>query len=213
MTYEANGCKFIRENDQIISWEIANNAKFEPITSAWMFEKMAERGGQFVDVGASTGWFTVPMAARGYEVHAIEPNTRVLPRLHANIALNEVQASVYEVAASDQTGTATFIYNPSVPLTSGGSLVGIKAHRKAEYDVQTIRVDDLGLRDVGLIKIDVEGHELAVLKGAVETIARCRPYLVLEANTRHHEKTLTGWCEANGYTVEHADERNLLCAS
>jgi Methyltransferase FkbM domain len=53
-------------------------------------------------------------------------------------------------------------------------------------DVPVKRLDDLHLDDVGLIKIDVEGHELAVLLGATDTLARNQPALVVEAEERHH---------------------------
>jgi len=65
---------------------------------------------------------------------------------------------------------------------------------------------------VSLLKIDVEGHETAVLKGAERLIAVSRPSIVLEANTPRHEKALAGWCAANDYTYVIADERNMLCS-
>ena len=48
------------------------------------------------------------------------------------------------------------------------------------------RLDDQHLDNVGLIKIDVEGHELAVLHGAADTLTRNRPAVVVEAEERHH---------------------------
>jgi Methyltransferase FkbM domain len=48
------------------------------------------------------------------------------------------------------------------------------------------RLDDLHLDDIGLVKIDVEGHELAVLRGAADTLRRNRPTIVVEAEERHH---------------------------
>lgn len=47
------------------------------------------------------------------------------------------------------------------------------------------RLDDIIKDDVGFIKIDVEGHELAVLKGATSLINRCRPVLLVECEERH----------------------------
>lgn len=59
--------------------------------------------------------------------------------------------------------------------------------------VQTIevpvkRLDDLHPDDIGLGNIDVEGHELAVLRGAADTLARNRPTVLVEAEEHHHPK-------------------------
>jgi FkbM family methyltransferase len=210
MIYEANGCKFYAEKDMIVMWERRENKKFEPETTEWMLDKMTPEGA-FIDVGASTGWFTVLMAKRGYEVHAFEPNVRVLPRLRANLELNEVKAEVYEAAVSDKTGTATFIYNPNVPLTSGGSLTKILPPTKATETVPTLRLDDLELPKPAVVKIDVERHEMAVLRGAERYIMEHRPPMVLEANEKEYELELAEWLGERGYSYRIADERNLLC--
>jgi Methyltransferase FkbM domain len=69
--------------------------------------------------------------------------------------------------------------------------------------VQVKRLDDLGLDNVGLIKIDVEGHELAVLRGAAHTLRRHQPTLVIEAEERHHPgavAAVTEFLGGLGYT-------------
>lgn len=57
------------------------------------------------------------------------------------------------------------------------------------------RLDDLQLDDIGLDKIDVEGHELAVLRGAVDTLRRNRPAVVVEAEERHHPNAVAAIAE------------------
>lgn len=52
-----------------------------------------------------------------------------------------------------------------------------------EKDVQVKRLDDFGIADVDFIKIDVEGHELEVLKGGAATIERYRPVLLMEVHS------------------------------
>jgi FkbM family methyltransferase len=91
---------------------------------------------------------------------------------------------VHQVALSDRHGKAALHvpHRSGVTVTTRSSLeAGVDAdlpHRDLEVDVATL--DSFGLADVAFIKIDVEGHELPVLRGGVETIARSRPNLLVE---------------------------------
>jgi hypothetical protein len=92
----------------------------------------------------------------------------------------------------------------------GGSLEYVPAN-KASETVTAIRLDDVIDEPVALLKIDVEGHERAVLAGAERLIAASRPPMVLEANTGYHEQVLAAWLAEHDYTYMIADERNMLC--
>lgn len=209
----ANGATFIAKDDMIVRWLRQGNGPFEPETTRWLFDALHERAGLYLDVGASTGWFAIPVAMRGREVVAVECNPRVLKRLRENAALNEVDLEIYAVAASDAEGEAQFRHNPAWPLTSGGSLEpNIGGHRAREI-VRTQTLDHLvAARDVALIKMDVEGHEIPALEGALLTITRSRPFMILEANTPTHEEALAAFLRQVRYTYFKADERNMLCS-
>jgi len=209
--HEANGARFIAANDMIVAWERKTGATFEPETTAWMFEKMAQREGAFVDVGAATGWFTIPMILRGYEAHSFEPNPAVAARLRDNAVLNNVELNLCEAAASVSKGDKVLFRNPRVPLTSGGSIEAATCSGPQRVTVRGVRIDDEVQGPVALIKIDVEGHELSVLSGARAIIEGQRPPLVLEANTDGHRDVLAAWIEARGYSWRMADTRNMLC--
>jgi FkbM family methyltransferase len=93
---------------------------------------------------------------------------------------------VHEVALSDANGTAVL----STPVFSGRPALGLASVSKsfpgAHLDtVKTATLDSYELLDISLIKIDVEGHEAAVLGGAVRTIERERPTLIVEIEPRH----------------------------
>lgn len=211
--FEANGAKFIAQDDMIVRWLRDGHGEFEPATTKWLFDALSVRNGAFVDVGASTGWFTVPVAMTGRKVHAVEPNVRVLGRLAANCALNDVKPEIHRVAASDRVGKAVFHYNPRLPLTSGGSLES-DAGGRAQEEVETLPLDFIvGDDEVALIKMDVEGHEITALAGAERLIATWRPPLVLEANTEAHVATLAEWLLAHDYVWARADRRNMLCVA
>lgn len=213
--HEANGARFIAADDMIVAWIRRERREFEPETFAWMRAALAGRDGVFVDVGAATGWFSIPFALAGARVVAFEPNPSVFARLAANLALNAATIDARPCAASRVAGSATFMRNPRVPLTSGGSIEVATCARPERLEVETARLDEalVDLSRVALIKIDVEGHEIAVLDGAASTIARDRPHLVLEANTARHRAAIEAWLAGmGGYEIAAADERNLLCA-
>jgi hypothetical protein len=71
-----------------------------------------------------------------------------------------------------------------------------------EIGIKTAKLDDYNLRNVGFIKIDVEGHELAALKGSYETLRRDHPTLLIEAAERHRQgavSSVRSFLESLGY--------------
>ncbi len=136
-----------------------------------------------LDVGANRGIYTRIMLARNRHVVSIEPNpdcVHVLERLFKN------NVRVIAGAASNANGEATL----RVPA-NGEGLGTIDSQNLFQgpfktVTVKTFRIDDLGLAGVTFMKVDVEGHELSVLEGAIELLKRDRPTILLEAEERHH---------------------------
>ena len=139
-----------------------------------------------VDAGANKGVFTYWMERLSRHVYAYEPNPKMFKTLEKSIGS---KATVNFAALSDQAGEFAL----RVPKSSRGRYSNQGAslnHYKVgdsygEVMVQTRRLDDEGLTDVGFIKIDVEGHEMEVLDGALGTIKRDRPNLLIEMEQRH----------------------------
>ena len=99
----------------------------------------------------------------------------------------DAQVVVHQVALSDTAGVVDMrvpagVPNQSTIETSNAlPLAGVAPSQIASVEVPAERLDAFDLRSVGFIKIDVEGHEVAVLEGARATIRRERPSLVVEA--------------------------------
>ncbi|MCP5368491.1 MAG: FkbM family methyltransferase [Hyphomicrobiales bacterium] len=156
-----------------------------------------------VDAGANKGVWSHLLAARARAVHAFEPNPKLFPILRRGAAAN---VTCHPLALSDRAGTARL----NVPMGHGGysnqrgtlrDLGGDQAH--ASVEIATARLDDLDLGDIGFMKIDVEGHELTVLDGARQTLARCRPNLIIEIEEKHTGRPIedqVAQVEALGYT-------------
>jgi FkbM family methyltransferase len=135
-----------------------------------------------IDVGANIGFFTQKFASwvsDGGRVLAIEPGhlnyTRLLERMrhsgHAQVLIAR------EAAADSRDGTVLLAVNPDHPgdhNISDSSGVLVPARR-----IDSL-VAELGSPLIGLIKIDTQGAELRVISGALETIKRCQPVLVVE---------------------------------
>jgi FkbM family methyltransferase len=138
-----------------------------------------------LDIGANKGVWAWLMARHTSVVHTFEPN----PKLFAELARNvRGRAKVHDIAISNRSGEAELRIPRGAKGYSnqGGSLSATKV--KADfigYPVRTRRLDDLELGPIGFIKIDVEGHELAVLEGGRETIAREHPKMVIEMEEKH----------------------------
>ena len=145
-----------------------------------VWAKLVKPGAVALDIGAYTGLYSIIAAKRGAKVIALEPmpaNRLASRRQHE---AQQGQIGVLAVAASDHEGTATLHYNPNVPLTTGASLESGNAKHAAGIVVKCITIDSLGLENVGAIKIDVERHEPCVIRGAMQTIERYRPPMLVE---------------------------------
>lgn len=143
-----------------------------------------------VDVGANKGTYTWFLARLCRHVYAYEPNpamrwmlTRCTPR----------NVTVFARALSDHCGEAVL----RIPKMRERFANNIGTLRDAFDDlpcelvpVATTRLDDDGLVDVGFLKIDVEGHEQEVLRGAREIIARDRPVLLIEIIAEHNDRPI-----------------------
>jgi len=132
----------------------------------------------FVDVGANIGVYSIVAALRGARVLAFEPNGTAREMLTANLALNQIEdrVRVLSFALADFTGEARF----TTDLESSNHL-DIEPEAKGEM-VEVRELDALiepGDR-VTLIKIDAEGFDEAVLRGARRALERERPVVIAE---------------------------------
>jgi FkbM family methyltransferase len=210
-TFEANGATFLAKDDMIVR-HIRSGKAFEPDTTKWLFANL-DPDRTYVDVGHSTGWFAIPVAMKGHKVIGFEPLPNSYERSLENMKLNGVEYELINAAVSSKSGERKLRYNPKLPLTSGASLEE-KIHGGPEkMDVDVVTLDKAIPKDVdvGFLKVDVEGHEINVLRGAVKMITRCRPKMVLEANTPDKVEELTDWLAENDYLWKIRDSRNLIC--
>lgn len=181
------------------------------------FHRLLHRPGTLVDIGAHDGLLTIPLARLpGSRVLAFEPLPSAFARLQAalRVAFGAAPANVecHHLALGDHQGSITL----AMPVVDGvaqeqwaSTAKDYAAHVSARVTVERFtvpmrRLDDFALTDVTAIKLDAEGAEYEILRGARETLLRCRPVLTLEVEERHRAGStyaVPAYLDALGYDV------------
>jgi FkbM family methyltransferase len=193
-----------------LEWQLWAFGRYEEHL-AELFGHLVRPGDRCVDVGANVGVHTVRLARladRDGEVIAIEPDPDVARRARRNIALNGLSnVRVIDAAASARPGQMQ-LYRPSPRDTNRAraSLMHYRYLTGPATTVPVVTIDDLCAgAPVALIKIDVEGHEAAVVRGAADTIARHAPSIVFEYAPELLDdvaaQTPFGWLAERGYLL------------
>lgn len=152
-----------------------------------LLEFLCRRDADAIDVGANDGSYVHYLRRHARKVIAFEPMPALARALRDKFPGNDV--SVEQVALSDREGTVE-LHMPVVDgvVVTGCSTISSEASEtypaSRAIEVPMDRLDAVYKGRVGFIKIDVEGHEQAVLDGAVQTIRRCRPRLLVEVDDR-----------------------------
>lgn len=181
------------------------------------FHSLLHRPGTLVDVGAHDGLITIPLARLpASRVIAFEPLPPAFARLRAALgrAFGGMPAHVecHAAALGDRAGEVAL----TMPVLDGAAqeqwastAKDYAAHLSARVSVQRFtvplrRLDDFAIPDLTSIKIDAEGAEYEILRGARETLLRCRPVLTLEVEERHRAGStwaVPAFLDALGYDV------------
>jgi FkbM family methyltransferase len=136
-----------------------------------------------LDVGANVGIFARHFASRFDQVWAVEPVEENIECLSRNVPDN---VKILKVAVGEEIRPAA-IYK--TPKNAGGAFIcddedvemPITGLRDEMIEsVSMVTIDSLDIEHLGLIKIDIQGSELIALKGARETLLRCKPVVLIE---------------------------------
>ena len=148
-----------------------------------------------IDVGASKGNYTVHLLNHSRKCYAFEARPKAVAHLVQRLtARPHPRLCVETVALSDSTGYAQLrILKDDEGRSSIETANPLERFGVVEVlEVPTKRLDDCAIIEpVGFIKIDVEGHEEAVLHGAKGTLLRDRPSLIIEIEERHKPHCIT----------------------
>jgi FkbM family methyltransferase len=150
--------------------------------------------GTAIDVGANVGFYTYALSRRFKHVYAFEINEGITGPI---AQYNPGNIELIYCGLSSSEGTARFYIPVSggIPQAGWASLYRDNlpgAEKLIERDVRVAPLDEFKISAVDFIKIDVEGHEIEVLKGAAATIEASRPIVLIELKKEHVE-TVDDW--------------------
>ena len=197
---------------------ILHTGEYEPDLAA-VLKKRVDPGRDVIDVGANVGFFSV-LAAKliddGQRVLAIEPTPSAVGYLRRNIERNSCadRVIVAQNLVADSVGRRDLHVIPGKEEFSSLNAIvhpSVRGLESVKIVVDCETIDNLVMRlglSPGLIKIDVEGAEIAVFRGAEETIRRHLPTIVFEVTDSLHQRLDRGttyetvtWLEERGYRV------------
>ena len=182
------GLRFKVPSNTIFSWHLAKYQSFEAEnTNALLSILNSNSGGIFVDVGANFGWYTClfsKLAGDTGLVYAIEPDESNLSLLRENIESNCLRnVTIWPHAVSSEEGELPL---HKAPATNPGMHSFItQKHTPGRHDDQQVKVTTLDTlmaditAPIEVLKIDIEGFEINAMRGASETLRRCK-HLVIE---------------------------------
>lgn len=203
-----------RHRDRISLFVESGRGPFEPETLA-LWESLQDPDLAALDIGAYTGLFSIVAAKAGApEVFALEPNPKCVHRARHNFRHNNVEDDVelIEAAASVFNGVGKLaIGDERLALCSTSKLQEGEGTRVITID---LLVQSACTCEVGCLKMDVEGHEVAALGGATELLEHESPVLIIEVDSGSggdREAEVTALLEAYGYEPqERLDKRNRV---
>ena len=168
-----------------------------------IIDKFRDKNKDAIDIGVYRGLYSYKLAQNYKLVHAFEPNPLLYPYLDRNLNKIIKNISLYNFALSNVSGETKL----KLPLRSqsifqdnieelyqlGASSIHPKNQlsKYKEVIVQMKKLDNFEIsNNIGFIKIDVEGHELEVIDGAINTITKNMPVLLIEIEERHTQKSV-----------------------
>jgi FkbM family methyltransferase len=190
---------------------------FEPSTTSAL-TALSRPGMNALDIGANIGAHTLPLAKHIFPgtVYAFEPMPWARNKLQRNIALNGIaNIRVEPLGLSDRPGRHDIHFRSSWRLGDNGRWTSENSESLRPVPIEFATLDsyvrERALPQIDLMKLDVDGYEMKVLRGAIETLRDHRPILLMEfghfvRNVGDDPKELAELLRDAGYQFFHEDD-------
>ncbi len=226
----ASGQFLTLSTDTVISNQLRTKGHFEKhLVKLGEAIQRSQAGSIIIDVGANIGTFSIPIAiATGCEVHAFEAQRIMSQILSANFVINRIDnGHVHHVILDSEFRTdprdlpipdyempGNFGAYSTVPeLFERESLARMEPSALVDH-VQVATLDNYNLRNISLLKLDVEGAELNVLKGSTHTLINSSfPPIIFESWRDEwwsdQRREIINYLDSLGYSIQRMDENYL----
>jgi len=181
----------------------------------WLVPILCDKSKIAIDVGANMGTYSYYMARYSKSVIAFEPNKDLWKHLRRVLGPD---LPIEAAALSGESTTATLRvdnHNTGIATIEDKNDLSCVVDKSVVVSrtVETKPLDSFEISNISMIKIDVEGHEEAVIDGAQDTIKRNRPAFIIESEDRHNPgapRRLASTFERLGYSVFYLKNRRLM---
>lgn len=192
------------------------NTSYIEVNDLKVFSKFIHKNSVIFDIGANTGIYSLISGIITVEgqVYSFEPNPVNLKRLKKNIELNSSKniTVIPKAVGGDQKKISFTVLKEDVLSDTSSAIESFSKNTYSgtlewkNIEVEQITLDsfceDNKIEKVDLIKIDVEGYEVSVLEGAIDTIRKHKPLILLETFLNEEKQNyLESFIKTNGYYI------------
>lgn len=150
--------------------------------------------GTFYDIGSNFGYFSFYVASRpdfSGQIYSFEPHPLTFKDLSGLIEQTNLATRIHPYHMAAHSEKDTFFVKPSNVRSGNFSLIDKDKKNKHTFEVQSERLDALGIAPPHLMKIDTDGNEAEVLKGCSNFLGKSRPHIIFESSLYHSNPSLT----------------------
>lgn len=186
-SFHPGGARFYVDilDKRITPFEAFSFDKYESEDSEMLY-KLVKNNDVIFDVGANIGWYSIHLSKKlnGAKIYSFEPIPETFSKLKRNVELNKIDnINIVNIPLSDKVQNLTFYYSPSA--TGASSSVNISEEsdiKKLDCTTDTLDlyVTKNNIERIDFIKCDVEGSELFVFQGGIESIKKHSPVIFTE---------------------------------
>lgn len=211
--YNRRYCLFPKDN--AVTSSLINGTIYEPYIFYFIRDNSIDLDGtDIIDIGANNGNFTIEFSELTGDkgrVFSFEPQRIIFQQLCGNVFMNGIDNVFAYNLAIGEDNSKTQIDRPdyfSNDFVNFGDVSIENNESKNSEPVEVRKIDSFEFGVVKLIKIDVQGYEVSVIKGAIETINKHRPIIFIEVEDHqlrkfgYSENDLLNLIRSLGYTIE-----------